>query len=152
MELSQISHAPLVRDLQPIVLNTSPMQRWIIDLIDVSNLYSKFNGPCINFVLNVIDQFSKWVWSRPLKSKLAATVALQMQNIILFEGQAPEMISCDDGSEFKGEMNELAQKFSIRLQRSQPYSSNVQGCVERFNGTMRSAFIKYLAEITLKNG
>jgi len=115
-----------------------------IDLMDFSNL-SKFNSG-YSFLLNVIDIFSKFLWSIPLKNKSGENVAYHIQNIIMSEG-VPRVIASDNGTEFRNEhMEELSERFGFEARFGQPYRSNSQGCVEKVNGTMRDAIHAYMNE------
>lgn len=129
--------------VKPIV-NERPMQHWQIDLIDMS-AHSRLNSD-VTFILNVIDHFSKFLWSRPLKNKSAELVKFELQNIILQES-APDVLSSDNGGEFSSEkMKDLAVKFDIDYRYSEPYNPKTNGCVERVNATIKNKIAKFLAD------
>lgn len=70
---------------------------WQADLIDVqkiSNINSNYN-----FILIVIDCFSKYVWVRPLKNKTKDSVTKAFQSI-LHNGRTPINLQTDWGKEF----------------------------------------------------
>jgi hypothetical protein len=105
MELKQLRRPILTREIKPI-LTSNPMEFWEIDLLDFSKLnYEKQNNG-FRFVLNVIDIFSKFLWSFPLKNKSASIVAFTLQNLFLVEGH-PKILGSDNGTEFKGEVDDL---------------------------------------------
>jgi hypothetical protein len=56
----------------------------------------------------VIDIFSKFLWSFPLKNKSSSIVAFTLQNLFLSEGH-PQILGSDNGTEFKSEVNELTE-------------------------------------------
>lgn len=167
MELKQLKRPILSREIKPI-LTEAPMEYWQMDLIDFSKLeYDRFNNG-FRYVLNVIDIFSEFLWSFPLKNKSAAVVAFTLQNLFLTEGH-PKILGSDNGSEFKQEvetltegkeleremgevkgffqqenMIDLAGRFSIEFRHGQPYKSNTMGGVERVNRNIRDSIFAYL--------
>lgn len=50
------------------------------------------------YLLTVIDTFSKFAWTVPIKNKTGASVVIAMENI-LNEGQVPKNLQTDDGKE-----------------------------------------------------
>lgn len=72
--------------------------QWSTDLIDM-NRYKKFNDG-IQFILIVVDTFSKYMWLRPLKDKKGKTVAAAFEHV-LNEGRTPNRLRSDRGGEFK---------------------------------------------------
>lgn len=78
---------------------------WSVDLMDMVKLKRHNHG--IGYVLVVIDIFSKRVDCRPLKNKLATTVAEAFRDILQngptwFGGAQPVALRTDSGGEFKG--------------------------------------------------
>ena len=61
------------------------------DLIDMRSL--KEHNDDINYLLSVIDVFSKYVWVKPLRSKTATEVAAAFREI--FNDQTPISIQTD---------------------------------------------------------
>jgi len=121
-----------------------PMQRWQMDLIDVSQ-HHHLNGGIV-FILNVVDHFSKFAWSRPLKNKSVQNVAFELQKIILQEGP-PDILQSDNGGEFTGgKMQELVERFGITHRLSLPYKPSTNGLVERFNQTLKNSINKFLTD------
>ena len=107
MEIKQLRRPILSREIKPI-LTSNPMEFLEIDLLDFSKLdYDKQNNG-FRFVLNVIDIFSKFLWSFPLKNKSSSIVAFTLQNLFLSEGH-PQILGSDNGTEFKSEVNELTE-------------------------------------------
>ena len=66
------------------------------DLADVSNLSKENSGT--NYLLFVIDVFSKYLWVLPLKDKTAKSVIEGMS--IVFNERKPKKLQTDKGSEF----------------------------------------------------
>lgn len=128
----------VVKPLRP----THPFQWWQINLIDMSTL-AHFTGKA-TFVLSVIDIFSKFLYSRPLKKKESKLVADALQDIFLSDG-APTILQSDNGPEFvNADMDELAKRWKIQLRHGLPYKPSTQGAVERVNQTLKHSIYKYL--------
>ena len=72
-------------------------ETWSADLIDKSSL-SKYNNNC-KFILTVIDICTKYAWAIPLKNKSGLSITNGFKTI-LSEGQKPEKLWVDRGSEF----------------------------------------------------
>ena len=72
-------------------------ETWSADLIDKSSL-SNYNNN-YKFTLNVIDVFKKYAWAIPLKNKTVSSITNSFKTI-LSQGQEPEKLLVDGGSEF----------------------------------------------------
>ena len=55
---------------------------WAADLVDMSNI--KEDNHDITFLLNIIDIYSRFAWSIPLKNKKASTVLQAFKSIKIF--------------------------------------------------------------------
>ena len=71
---------------------------WSMDLADMNSLM-KYNDQ-YRYILCVIDVFSKFAWSIPLKNKTAASILNAVKSIVESSGRTPEKIWVDRGSEF----------------------------------------------------
>ena len=87
------------------VISPYPDYMWDADLADLSSL-SKFNKG-FHFFLLIVDIFSRFVWTRPLKSKSGKEVTQAFQ-AIFSEGRKSLKLRSDQGLEFK---NKLLQNF-----------------------------------------
>lgn len=97
---------------------------WSSDLKDLSS-YSKENKGH-KFIMVVIDNFSKYAWAVPLKSKNAQDVTEAMKKV-LREGRVPKNLFIDRGSEYyNSKFKKLMQKHNINL-----YStfSSIKACI-----------------------
>lgn len=110
-----------------------------VDLIDFTSRPYKGN----NFILVVIDIFSKKLWAKPLRTKTAVEVKSKL-NPILNEIK-PKVIQTDNGNEFAFQYPD-----GITHIKSQAYTPQNQGIVERTNGTIKSILNKYF-KLTNKN-
>ena len=117
---------------------------WSLDILDLKD-YGPENNRGYRYVLVVIDNFSKFGWTVPLKNKNAQTIKDSFENILTNSKRKPNLIESDRGKEF---YNNIFQDFlnenDIRL-----YSRNTSlGAVsaERFNRTIRDLLKKIVFE------
>ena len=82
--------------LQPIIAS-EVMERVQIDLVDIR---SQRDGH-MKWILHIKDHFSKYTTLYALPNKKASTVAKYICMFILHCG-IPDIIQCDNGTEFKG--------------------------------------------------
>jgi len=113
--------------------------------MDKSNLSSKNKG--YKYLLNVIDLFTKYVYSIPLKSKSQHVVAEAFEK--LFVSNKPDKLWTDQGSEFIKTLKNFLNDHNIEL-----YHVHNEGkaCViERFNKTLGEMIEKHLTATNSKN-
>ena len=108
---------------------------WSLDILDLKD-YGPENNRGYRYVLVVIDNFSKFGWTVPLKNKNAQTIKDSFENIIISSKRKPNLIETDRGKEFYNNIfQDFLNKNNIKL-----YSRNSSyGAVfaERFNRTIR---------------
>ena len=94
-----------------------------------------------NYLLNVIDIFSKYAWSIPLKTKSALEVSKAFESILT--KNQPKKLWVDQGSEFYNKtFDTLLKKHSIEIYHT--FNEGKAVIVERFNRTLKSIMYKYL--------
>ena len=107
---------------------------WSLDILDLKD-YGPENNRGYRYVLVVIDNFSKFGWTIPLKNKNAQKKD-SFENIIINSKRKPNLIESDRGKEFYNNIfQDFLNKNNIKL-----YSRNSSyGAVfaERFNRTIR---------------
>ena len=108
---------------------------WSLDILDLKD-YGPENNKNYRYVLVVIDNFSKFGWTIPLKNKNAHTIKDSFENIIISSKRSLNLL---EGDRDRGFYNNIFQDFldknNIKL-----YSRNTSyGAVfaERFNRTIR---------------
>ena len=74
-------------------------ETWSLDILDLKD-YGPENNRNYRFVLVVIDNFSNFGWTVPLKNKNAQTIKDSFENIILNSRRKPNLIESDRGKEF----------------------------------------------------
>lgn len=118
-------------------------QEWQTDLIDMSNLANQ-NRP-YKFVLVVIDVFSRYLWTRPLKTKRASEAAEKFQDIIDTDKRCCDLLFSDQGGEFRGG------PFQQMLKRNNishflAYGPHHAAICERVNRTIKDKLYRYFSE------
>ena len=117
---------------------------WSLDILDLKDYGSK-NNKGYRYVLVIIDNFSKFGWTVPLKNKNAQTIKDSFENILISSKRKPNLIESDRGKEFYNNIfQDFLNKNNIKL-----YSRNSSyGAVfaERFNHTIRDLLKKIVFE------
>lgn len=90
------------------------MERIQIDLIDMRALNEE-----MKWILHIQDHFSKFSLAYPLTAKMAGNVATKMAEWFGLFG-FPRIIQCDNGTEFKGECEELFLQHGILIINGSP--------------------------------
>ena len=119
---------------------------WGADLVDMQEWSSVNKNQ--KYVLNVIDVYSKYAWSIPLKDKQSKTVIDAFDNILQSSNRKPKYIWCDEGKEFYNkDMDRWLKKHDIV--RYSTYGEHKSCIVERFNRTLKEKMWKrFTAENT----
>ena len=109
---------------------------WSLDILDLKD-YGPENNRGYRYVLVIIDIFSKYGWTIPLKNKNAQIIKDSFENILISSKRNPNLIESDRGKEFYNNIfQDFLNKNDIKL-----YSRNSSyGAVfaERFNLTIRN--------------
>ena len=109
---------------------------WAAYLVDMQS-FSKFNNG-INYLLMVIDVFSKYGWIAPLKSKTGLNVANALSKI--FNKRRCTKMWVDKGKEF---YNKHVKALGVQLHSTE---NEEKSCiVERWNRTMKEKMFKYFS-------
>ena len=121
---------------QKVITATNVGERWQIDLMDMRRESIEYRGESYQYILTVMDIYSRYVFLRPLTNKTSKLVKQEVESIILEHGP-PHIIQCDNGTEFRGSMQKLYRKYDIKVIRSSPYHPQSQGKVERVHRSVR---------------
>ena len=112
---------------------------WSADLKDMSS-FSKQNKGC-KFLLTVIDLFSKYAYTIPLKSKSADVVLDAFEK--LFKSRKPQKLWTDNGKEFvNGKFKKFLDDNNIELYHV--FNEGKACVVERFNRTLGEMIQKHM--------
>ena len=117
---------------------------WSLDILDLKD-YGPENNRGYRYVLVIIDNFSKFGWTVPLKNKNAQAIKDSFENILISSKRKPNLIETDHGKDFYNNIfQNFLNKYNIKL-----YSRNSSfGSVyaERFNRTIRDLLKKPVFE------
>ena len=113
---------------------------WSIDSADFSN-YKTSNNKGFRHIFIVIDNFSKYLWTIPLKNKYSQTITNEFSNILIKSKRKPIKIESDRGSEF---YNSIFQNFlkSKNIHHYSRFTDKGPSIAERFIRTVRSLLKK----------
>ena len=98
-ELGYTLHKPTRRHFPTLrVLVFGPDEQWAADLVDVQQLKRHNKG--VNYLLTVVDVFSKYAWVVPIKQKTGLQVASALTALFKTSKRSPQKLQTDDGKEF----------------------------------------------------
>ena len=117
---------------------------WSADLLDLID-YGVKNNRVYRYMLVVIDNFSKYGWTFPIKNKYTITIKEAFEQIITTSKRKPKLIETDDGKEFAKKIFESYLN-SQNIKRYSRYTSKGAVLAERFNRTIRNLLKKPVFE------
>ena len=115
---------------------------WSADLVDMQ--WSSKSNKGTKYLLTVIDVFSKYAWSLPIKDKTGKTITDTFQKLVQNSGRKPKMLWVDQGTEF---YNRVFRSW-LKDRDIEMYSVHNEGkavVVERFNRTLKEWMSKYFS-------
>ncbi len=120
-----------------------PGDWWQVDLIDMSvNGKASKNG--YSYVLCVIDLFTSYAITRPLKTKGMEEVAHNLYQIMCDWGP-PIILQSDEGKEFINQVLErVCDMLKVKQKPATPHTHRAMGSVERLNRTVEESLRKLL--------
>ena len=117
---------------------------WSSDLLDMNDYNPKKNKG-YRYILVVIDNFSKFGWTRSLKNKYSQSLADAFSEIIKSLNRKPSHLEADDGKEYVNKtFNEFLNNNNIK--RYSRYTDKGAVIAERFNRTIRNLLKKPVFE------
>src|SRR5436190_1965337 len=116
---------------------------WAADLL----IMTSYEVDGYKYMLNVIDTFSKYVWSKPLKKKDGKNVSKAFEEIIFdakkIGHKPPNLLHTDKGLEFKNkQFNAIMEKYNIKLYHTE--NEEKSSIIERYNRTQNERMKIYL--------
>ena len=115
---------------------------WEMDVADLSSL-SKYNNK-YKYLFNVIDVFSRYARSPPLKDKNANSITTALKSLLL--NRKPIALQSDKGTEF---VNSTVLRY-LKQQGVNFYTTHnpdIKGAIiERFNRTLKTKMYKYFTK------
>jgi len=120
-----------------------PWERVSIDITGPHPKSSRQN----QYILTVVDHFSKWAEAIPTRDHTASTVARMLMTHVIPRYGAPKQILSDRGAEFESELfSQLMSSMEIHKLRTTSYKPLTNGIVERFHRTLNSMLAKTVQE------
>ena len=115
--------------------------QWQADLADMQDLRKENDG--YNYILTVIDVFSKFAWAIPVKAKSAKEMVIGFEQLLhAANPRKPVRLQTDAGKEFLNkEVQALLKREGIHHFVS--YSDKKAAVVERFNRTIKTRIWTY---------
>ena len=134
--------APKQGLLEPLIVG-DVMERISIDITGPHPASSHGH----KYMLTVVDHFSKWADTFPIRNQEAKTVAqVLMDKVFCYLGMPLQILS-DQGTNFQSELfKELCLAMNIEKIRTSAYKPSTNGAVERFHRTLNSMIGKVVAE------
>ena len=138
-QLAEELHKPITRKFtKRRVFVKGVDEIWAADLVELQR-FSDWNKG-INYILMVIDVFSKFGWIEPLKNKKGETVGAAFEKIFK-SGRKPRLLWTDKGKEFYNKnVNQLLSRKNIKLYSTE--NEEKSSVVERFNRTIKQKMWK----------
>ena len=117
---------------------------WSSDLLDMND-YGIKNNKGYRYILAVIDNFSKFGWTIPVKNKYAQSITDAFSQIIKTSKRKPNLLETDDGKEY---VNKIFNEFLINHNIKRCSRNTALGAVyaELFNRTIRNLIKKPVFE------
>ena len=138
--------------VKPLIIS-KPSVYFQADLIEMEN--AKENNDT-NYLLTIIDVFSKKAFVFALKTKNAEEIRDNFQTFLKLvkpsvQHQIPSVLQTDNGGEFVNDIiKELLIQHHIKHIKSRSYTAQSQGCIERFNRSLKQIIYQYLTQFNTK--
>ena len=118
---------------------------WSLDVLDFKD-YAPENNRGFRYVLVIIDNFSKFGWTIPLKNKNAQAIKDSFENILISSKRKPDLIESDRGKEF---YNNIFQNFinNNNIKHYSRYTDLGAVFAERFSLTIRNLLKRPVFEV-----
>lgn len=105
-----------------------------------------------NWILTIVDLFSKYLWAVPLKHKTEAECAAAIKDWLESLPVHCESVQTDNGAEFKNtNVAAILKAAGVTHKFSAAYTPQSQGAVERVNGTLKRLLFAYMTAHNTKN-
>lgn len=140
-------HKPIKRKFQRAkVITYGYNDVWACDLIDMTKFWKHNKG--YKYILNIVDCFTRYAWSIPIKNKIANTLINAFDEVIK-TGEKPKKLWIDQGGEFVNKkMKAYLQYHNIKIYHT--YGEHKASIAERFNRTLKNKIYYYFTKNNTK--
>lgn len=129
----------------PMVITDTPsrpLQKMAVDLVE--ELPATAEG--YKHLLTAQDNFSKFIWAVPLRTKSADEVAKAFAEEIVLKHGIPEVVLSDQGTNFLSKIfKQLCKTFGIEKIQTSSHRPQSNGSLERWHRSMKEYFRHYIA-------
>ena len=148
-DLGYTLHKPTQRHFPTLrVLVFGPDEQWAADLVDVQQLKRHNKG--VNYLLTVVDVFSKYAWVVPIKQKTGLQVASALTTLFKSSKRTPQKLQTDDGKEFYNRhVTNVLKENDVHLFFTS--GDTKASVVERFNRTFKQRLYRYMTTYNTPN-
>ena len=109
---------------------------WCIDLADMID-YKTSNNKVFRYIFIIIDNFCKYLWPIPLKSKNSQTITNEISNILTTSKRSPLKLGSDRGKKWYNSVFENFLKVKI-IQQYSRFTDKGPSIAERVIRTIRN--------------
>jgi transposase InsO family protein len=138
-------HRGTIRRQAPMQVSLvgEPWERVSVDITGPHPRSSRSN----QYIMTLVDHFSKWAEAIPLANHTAPTVARALMTHVFSRYGAPRQLLTDRGPEFESELfAQLLKWMEVDKLRTTAYKPSTNGVVERFHRTLNSMLGKVVNE------
>lgn len=132
-------------DRVPITPVTRPEKPFEVIYIDCIGPLDPPSARGHKYALSIVDLCTRWPEVIPLRSLTAKSACQALIDVFARYG-TPEMICCDQGTNFTSKLTqEVTARMGVQMRFSTPNHPQSNGLVERWNGTFK-AMLKHVIE------